>query len=155
MKIIKKLITTNWRENMKVLIDTNVLIDYLSGRKPYFKYADIIMKLCIDEKIDGYMAAHSIPNIFFILRKDYDSETRRMIIKSLFDILSVCGIDESVLLTALDNEKFKDFEDCLQDECAFSVSADYIITRNVKDFSFSHVKAVTPTEFIENQLFKK
>ena len=74
-------------------------------------------------------------------------------IKSLFDILSVSGINESVLLTALDNENFTDFEDCLQDECAVSVFADYIITRNVKDFSVSHIRAVTPTDFIEKELY--
>lgn len=143
----------NWRENMRVLIDTNVLIDYLSGREPYFRYADEIIKLCTEKQICGYMAAHSVPNIFFILRKDYDSKTRRIMIKSLFDILSVSGINESVLLTALDNENFTDFEYCLQDECAVSVFADYIITRNVKDFSVSHIKAVTPTEFIEKELY--
>ncbi len=139
---------------MKVLIDTNVLIDYLSGREPYFKYADKIIRLCINKQIDGYMAAHSIPNILFILRKDYDSCTRRTMIKSLLDIITVVGIYTDLLLNALDNENFKDFEDCLQDECAFSVSADYIITRNVKDFSNSHIKAVTPTEFIE-QIYPK
>ena len=52
-------------------------------------------------------------------------------------------------MNALDNANFKDFEDCLQDECAAAVHADYIITRNAKDFMYSRVKAVTPEEFLK------
>jgi len=134
---------------MKILIDTNVLIDYLSGREPYFTLADEIIKLCRDKKIVGYMAAHSVPNMFFILRKEYTGEERRTMIKSLFDMLSVSGIDEKTLLPALDRENFKDFEDCLQDECAVAVSADYVVTRNVKDFINGKVTALTPEDFLQ------
>ena len=56
-----------WRKSMRVLIDTNILLDALLGREPYFDNADKILKLCADKKIDGFMAAHSIPNIFYIL----------------------------------------------------------------------------------------
>ena len=55
---------------MKILIDTNVLIDYLIAREPYIESAKKIMRLCADKKVQGFMAAHSIPNIFFILRKE-------------------------------------------------------------------------------------
>jgi predicted nucleic acid-binding protein len=134
---------------MKILIDTNVLIDYLSGREPYFTLADEIIKLCRDKKIVGYMAAHSVPNMFFILRKEYTGEERRTMIKSLFDMLSVSGIDEKTLLPALDRENFKDFEDCLQDECAVAVFADYVVTRNVKDFINGKVTALTPEDFLQ------
>ncbi len=133
---------------MKILIDTNVLIDYLSGREPYFALADEIIKLCRDKKITGYMAAHSVPNIFFILRKEYNAEERRTMIKSLFGMLSVSGIDETTLLSALDRENFKDFEDCLQDECAAAIMADYIVTRNIKDFANSRITALTPDDFL-------
>lgn len=133
---------------MKVLIDTNVIVDWLTGREPYFKNADLIMQWCRDKKIIGYMAAHSVSNIFYILRKDYDVQTRRKMIKNLFYILTVSGIDENKLLSALDKDYFYDFEDCLQDECAVSECADYIVTRNIKDFSSSRVKAVLPEDII-------
>ena len=131
-----------------ILIDTNVLIDYLSGRDPYFKFADEIIQLCRDGKVVGYMSAHSVPNMFYILRKDYSADIRRIMIKSLFDILNVSGLDGNKLLTALNREDFKDFEDCLQDECAITVHAEYIVTINVKDYSFSSVKAVSPEKFV-------
>ena len=55
----------------KILIDTNVLIDYLLERKPFFEDAKAIILSCVDGKVKGCIAAHSIPNIFYILRKDY------------------------------------------------------------------------------------
>ena len=138
---------------MKIFVDTNVLIDYLVGREPYFETADKIIQICCDKIVTGFMAAHSVPNLFFILRKDYDHQTRRIMIKSLFDILEVSGIGKNVLLTALERLNFKDFEDCLQDECAVAVNADYIVTRNINDFANSKIKAITPQEFLE--IYKK
>ena len=79
--------------------------------------------------------------------------TIRIMIKSLFDILEVSGIGKNVLLTALERVNFKDFEDCLQDECAVAVNADYIVTRNINDFANSKIKAITPQEFWE--IYKK
>ena len=96
---------------MKILVDTNVLIDYLVGREPYFETADKIIQIGCDKIVTGFMAAHSVPNLFFILRKDYDHQTRRIMIKSLFDILEVSGIGKNVLLTVLERVNFKDFED--------------------------------------------
>ena len=59
------------------------------------------------------------------------------------------GIDSFKILSALDNEKFEDFEDCLQEECAVAIAADYIITRNIKDFSSSRIPAILPDEFLK------
>ena len=53
---------------MKVLVDTNVIVDALIGRQPYFDNADKIIRLCADKKVHGYLAAHSIPNLFYILQ---------------------------------------------------------------------------------------
>ena len=87
--------------------------------------------------------------MFFILRNDYKPNIRRIMIKSLFDILYVSGIDEKALLNALDKDSFEDFEDCLQDECAKACGAEYIVTRNIKDYTNSTVPAITPDEFLK------
>lgn len=134
---------------MKVLIDTNILIDYIMNREPYAEIASEIVMMCAEKKIDGCIAAHSVPNIFFILRKSLSPHDRRNILKSLFTIFSVESIDREKLLSALDNNDFADFEDSLQEECAITFSADYIITRNEKDFEKSRITAVTPEKFIE------
>ena len=67
---------------MRVLIDTNIMLDMLMGRQPYFDMADQIIKMCADKKIEGYMAAHSIPNMFYVLRKSMSDENRREALKS-------------------------------------------------------------------------
>ena len=132
----------------KILIDTNVLIDYLLEREPFFTDAKEVILSCADGKVKGCIAAHSIPNMFFILRKDYNTKERREVLSNLCSIFDVEGIDKTKLLSGLANEDFSDFEDCLQMECAKSYGADYIVTRNVADYSVSEVKAIEPKDYL-------
>ena len=134
---------------MRILIDTNVLADVLLGRDPYYDIAYSILTLCADKKVYGYMAAHSIPNLFYILRKFMTEEERRQELKDICQIVKVEGIDSFKIISALDNVDFADFEDCLQEECAVAVSADYIVTRNVKDFVASRIPVILPDQFLE------
>ena len=134
---------------MRVLIDTNVLADLLLGRTPYYDIANDIFTLCANKIIYGYIAAHSVPNLYYILRTSLTKEERRDALKDICQMVHVEGIDFFKILSALDNEDFHDFEDCLQEECAVAVSADYIITRNLKDFSVSRVPAISPDEFMK------
>jgi CheY-like chemotaxis protein len=101
-----------------------------------------------EENTKGCIAAHSISNMFFILRKDYTPKERREILSNLCTIFDVEGIDKAKLLSDLANEDFSDFEDCLQMECAKSYGADYIVTRNVSDYSVSDIKAILPSEYL-------
>lgn len=133
---------------MRILIDTNVILDALTGRQPYFDDADRIIKLCADKKVQGYLAAHSISNIFYILRKDLSVEDRRKVLLNLCEILEVEGVDSRKVKSALNRMDFVDLEDCIQDECAATIKADYIVTRNVKDFENSLVPVILPKEFL-------
>jgi len=133
----------------KILIDTNVLLDYLLEREPFFEVAKGVILSCVEGNVKGCIAAHSIPNMFFILRKDYDANERREILSNLCEIFDVEGIDKAKLLSGLANEDFTDFEDCLQMECAKAYGADYIVTRNVADYSVSEVKAIEPKEYLK------
>lgn len=133
---------------MRVLIDTNIILDALTGRQPYFENADKIIKMCADKKLDGYLTAHSISNIFYILRKDLSVDDRRAVLINLCDILTVEVVDSVKVMSALRNSKFEDLEDCLQDECATAVKADYIVTRNTKDFQNATVVAILPEQLL-------
>ena len=133
----------------KILIDTNVLLDYLLEREPFFEDAKEIILSCTEGKTKGGIAAHSISNMFFILRKDYNAKERREVLLNLCKIFDIEGIDKAKLISGLANEDFSDFEDCLQMECAKSYGADYIVTRNVSDYATSEVKAITPQEYNE------
>lgn len=98
----------------KILIDTNVLLDYLLEREPFFEDAKKVILSCTEADTKGSIAAHTISNMFFILRKDYTAKERRVILSSLCTIFDVKGIDKAKLLSGLANEDFSDFEDCLQ-----------------------------------------
>ena len=133
----------------KILIDTNVFLDYLLKREPFFEDAKNVILSCTEGNTKGCIAAHSVSNMFFILRKDYTSKERREILLNLCRIFDIEGIDKAKLLSGLANEKFSDFEDCLQVECAKSYGAEYIVTRNISDYSVSDVKAILPSEYLK------
>ena len=133
----------------RILIDTNVLLDYLLEREPFFEDAREIILSCIEKGTKVCIAAHSISNMFFILRKDYSVEERREILLSLCIIFDIEGIDKTKLLSGLANQDFTDFEDCLQMECAKSYGAEYIITRNISDYLKSDIKALLPKDYLK------
>ena len=137
---------------MRVLIDTNVLVDFLTRRPSYYEDARSIIQACQEKQIDGYMAAHSVPDMFYILRKDYPVSSRRAMLKYLCGLLTVSAIDGEKLMQALNEESFDDFEDCLQVQCAKSFQANYIITRNEKDFTGSPIPCIAPDAFCREYL---
>lgn len=133
----------------KILIDTNVLLDYLLTREPFYKEAKEVVRTCTEGDVKGCIAAHSISNMFYILRKDYNMEERREILTNLCIIFDVEGIDKVKLLSGLHNEDFYDFEDCLQMECAKEYGAEYIVTRNIDDYRASEIKAILPGDYLK------
>lgn len=139
----------------KILIDTNVLLDYLLTREPFYENAKKVVLMCVEGKIKGCIAAHSISNMFFILRKDYNVGERRELLLNLCSIFDIEGIDKDKLLAGLQNENFTDFEDCLQMECAKVYGAEYIVTRNVDDFEMSEINAILPMDFLELERGRK
>lgn len=134
---------------MLVLIDTNVILDILEKRDPFYASSSEILSLCATKKINGCIAMHSISNIFYILRKHYSAENRRRLLLGILDFLRIAGVDHENVRHALERNDFSDFEDCLQDECAMQHYADYIITRNIDDFSYSNIPAITPQDFLK------
>jgi predicted nucleic acid-binding protein len=136
-------------KSITVLVDTNIPIDHFSDREPFRENAEKILHFCGVRKCNGFIAAHSLTNIFYILRKDYTAEKRKEMLLELCDILQVVGIDRIKLVEALQNEDFEDIEDCLQVECASAVNADYIITRDMGDFKNSPIPGILPEDFLK------
>lgn len=85
----------------KILIDTNVLLDYFLEREPFFEDAKKVFLSCASGRVKGCIAAHSIPNMFFILRKDYNEKERREILLNLCKIFDVVGIDKTKIISGL------------------------------------------------------
>lgn len=139
---------------MVILIDTNIILDVLEERENFVEQSSKVLELCAKKVIKGYIAFHSVSNIFFILRKKYSKSDRRELLSIILDILEVTGASHEQVKQAIAKEYFDDFEDCLQDECAKAVKAEYIITRNKSDFSKADTKAITPEEFINMYYFE-
>ena len=133
---------------MKVLIDTNIILDVLCKRPDFYEDSAKIFKLCEVKKISGVISALSIPNIMYILRKELDADKTREILDSLMLIFSVADLKADDLKKAADM-RFKDYEDAIQSACATRIKANYIVTRNMKDFSESKVTAIKPAELLD------
>ena len=102
---------------MVVLIDTNVIIDFLITREPFFQSSSKIMEKCATGELKGHIAFHSVPNLWYILRK-IPEEKRRTWLMDICSFLKVVGVNHEEVLKAIQSTDFKDFEDCLQDRCA-------------------------------------
>lgn len=133
---------------MVVLIDVNVILDYIASREPYYHEAYKVMELCHSGVVEGYLSFHSVSIIWYTLRKFIpDRRERRVWLRKILQFLRVTGASHEEVVKAVDMEDFDDFEDCLQDRCAETIKAQYIITNNVKDFKSSIVRAITPNDF--------
>ena len=137
-------------KNIISLIDTNVIINFITKRDDPYKDACFeVIKLCAENVLDGYIAFHSLSTIWYVIRKQETEEKARAWLKNICDILTVTGATQEQVKEAIDNLDFRDFEDCLQDSCAKTGRAQYIITRNVKDFTGSDIPAISPNDFLE------
>lgn len=134
---------------MKVLIDTNVVLDWLMNRRPFGEIAKAIMEKCILGDLEGYLAGHTLADLFYILRKDFEVRKRKKLLLFLCDSMKIIPEDKKTIERALINDKWNDLEDGLQMQCAKNAHLDYIITRNTKDFINSFVPAIQPETFLD------
>lgn len=133
---------------MKVLIDTNIIMDVLADREGFAEPASQLFKLCEVGKVQGIVYALSIANIAYIMRKELDRSQIEEVISKLGSIFTLADMkaDDLKKAAALPMD---DFEDALQSVCASRMKADFIVTRNLKDFKNSKVMAIKPSELIE------
>jgi predicted nucleic acid-binding protein len=136
-----------WR-NMKLMIDTNIVIDFLANRAKFADEAEAIIEACADGEIEGVVTASAATDIYYIMRKIIGREKALENLSTLFDVLTVAEVGKKDLLDAMRLD-FKDFEDALVAVCAKRIKADFIITRNLKDFRDSPVLSISPKEVVE------
>ena len=133
---------------MKVLIDTNVILDVLYKREGFYENSLKIWKLCEIRKLDGYISALSIPNIVYILRRELDPEKTLEVINNINLVFKIYDLKSDIIMQAAE-KKTKDYEDALQMVTAQKLKASFIVTRNIKDFAGSKIIAVKPSELLE------
>ena len=132
---------------MVLLIDANIILDVLLNRPDYVKDSAMIWKLCETEQMKGYVSTLTFANLVYIMRKQLDPEKIEDVFHMLNLIFEFADFSVSDLTHAADLN-WKDFEDAVQSVTAERIHADYIITRNVRDFSKSRVMAFTPSELL-------
>ena len=134
---------------MTVFLDSNIILDILLKNPNFYDESKSILSI-IDSHtdIDYFISASSVTDIFYIVNKKIDDkEKAKQYLSELLEIVSIAGIDEACIKNAL-NSSWKDFEDAVQHESAVQIRADYLITRNTKDYKSSFVEVITPAEFL-------
>lgn len=132
---------------MVLLIDTNIVLDVLLNRPEFVKDSAMIWKLCETEQAKGYLSTLTYANMMYVMRKQLSPEQIEEVFHKLNLIFTFADFSPAVLERAV-TMKWKDFEDAIQSATAEFVHADYIITRNLKDFAQSKVIAFTPAELL-------
>ncbi|MDI6878248.1 MAG: PIN domain-containing protein [Desulfitobacteriaceae bacterium] len=133
---------------MNVVIDTNVILDVLSQREPFVKHSTSVLMLAAKGKFSASMTANTVTDIYYITKKYLQShEAVKDALLGLMDVLDIVDVTKTDCIKAF-NLPVNDYEDALLAHCAKRIKADYIITRNLKDFTNSPVNAIAPEEFL-------
>ena len=128
---------------MVLLVDTNIILDVLLSRPEFVKDSSMIWKLCETEQAKGYLSTLTYVNMMYVMRKQLTPDQIEDVFRKLNLIFEFAAVLERAVAM-----KWKDFEDAVQSATAESVHADYIVTRNLKDFMKSKVIAFTPAELL-------
>jgi len=133
---------------IRALLDTNIILDALFARESFGEQAAAIWKAHEDESFTGYLCAITPVNVFFIARKEVQRKQALRMMNDLMDTFEISPVNRDVLRSALQLE-MKDFEDAVQTASALASEMDFIVTRDVKDFVNSSIRAVSPAEFMK------
>lgn len=132
---------------MRVLFDTNVILDVLLERDPHLRPAAKLLALVDNRRIQGYICATTATTIYYIAAKSFGRKRAVEEVRSLLALFDVASVDRPVLDSALDVD-FCDYEDAVLHESARMVGADAIVTRDRVDFANAEIPVLDPTELL-------
>jgi predicted nucleic acid-binding protein len=134
---------------MKVLIDTNIVLDFLLQREPFFQDAELLFQSIGAGHVVGYVTATTLTGIFYISRKHTRSiEQARQAISEILTVMVICCIDRAVLELAF-NSGLVDFEDAVQIFSAVTQGLDAILTRDAQGFLSSPISVLSVQELLQ------
>jgi predicted nucleic acid-binding protein len=134
---------------MRVLLDTDVVLDVILAREPFAKDAAELLDLSERGIFEPYVSAITPLNIFYIARKAKAVRDLRQAIQALLQKVGVCTVDKSILTSAL-AVRFVDYEDAVQQCSATAAGLDAIVTRNVHDYKYSTLPVFSPDDFLQH-----
>lgn len=133
-----------------IFLDTDIILDFLGDRKPFSKFAKQIFLGSHNGQFKLYTSSNSVTTAYYILCKNVDDKNARSLITDLLDYLQVIPLTEKILRHALKSD-FHDFEVAVQHQSALTVeNVKFIITRNLKDYKKSQIKAISPDQLFIN-----
>jgi predicted nucleic acid-binding protein len=132
---------------MKVLFDTNIILDLLLDRKPFSENAAYLFSLVEKSVINGYLSATTVTTVHYLLQKSTGSKSASRHIKTMLSLFDIAPVTRIVLDDAL-NIPFSDYEDAVIHESARHAGVQYIITRDLSGFKKAKLYVLTPDEFI-------
>ncbi len=132
---------------MTFYLDTNIVVDVISERDGYEDSLQIL-RYCEVNLVSGFVSTTTVTDVMYILRKYLTPEIVRDAVKTFLQIVNVADVLKNDIFDAFSSE-IRDFEDAVQGACAQRIKADYIITRNIKDFKKSSVPVLLPHEALE------
>lgn len=133
---------------MKVLIDTNVIIDALTSREPWNKNAEAIFIMAANHMMDMYITASSATDIYYLVRKHlHSADSTKQVMGKLYSLVGILSVSGDECVDALASP-VNDYEDAIVERVSAKADMDYIITRNLKDYQQGIVKAILPDNLI-------
>ncbi|MBO4859362.1 MAG: PIN domain-containing protein [Treponema sp.] len=146
--IINLIMLPIWIRNMnKVFVDTDVILDLLAERVPFFHFSAVLFTFAEMKKLELYTSPLVLANTFYILRKQLGNNEARNALRKLRILLHVVDSSESIIDKAL-NSDFSDFEDAIQYYTALEHEITVILTRNLRDYKNASVIVQTPEAFL-------
>ena len=134
---------------MRLMIDTNIFLDVLTKREPFYTNSKAVLQLCESKKACGFLSASSVTDIFYLIRRNLHSiDLAYKALGSILDIIKVLTDTNDDVLNAY-LLRAPDFEDCLLAICAKSNQCDAIVTRNKKDFLTFGITLFSPEELLD------
>lgn len=133
---------------MKLLFDTNIILDVMLLRAPFYRAATQLISEVERKKINGYICATTVTTIYYLISKVKKKKEATQLIKNLLQLFNVTQVNKSILESAL-HSTFEDFEDSVIHESALRVGLDGIVTRNRKDYRNSSIPIFDPEEILK------
>ena len=130
-----------------ILVDLNVVLDVLQHRQPHYEYSARVLDAVSREQVAGVLAAHSVTTLFYFLARYQDNQVATTAISRLLSSFTVAAVDDQTIRTAL-AWGWRDFEDAVQMAAAMGAHADYVITRNPRDFKTRPIPVLQPEELV-------
>lgn len=132
---------------MRVLLDTDVVLDVIAARAPFAQDAAELLDLCERGVFEAYVSGITPVNIFYIARKARNSTDLRQAVTRLLRAVRVCPVDHNALTQAL-TSPIKDYEDAVQHACAAAAGLDAVVTRNLDDYKNAALPVFSPPDFL-------